>query len=85
MGQQLAFHGPAGRADFLGMRISRHGVTEIVYEDGQAQRMIWRVEGSPGEQMISDALEMAVAAERVLPRLFEELKKRAIGIERIGL
>jgi hypothetical protein len=34
--------------------------------------------------ILSDVLQAAVAAQRVLPTLFEELKKRAIQIDRIG-
>ena len=43
MGRQTTFHAPGNGTDFLGMRINRAGSTEIVYEDGAAHRMIWRV------------------------------------------
>jgi hypothetical protein len=84
MGYQAGFHGPIGRTDFLGLRTSRQGSTEIVYDDGANQRLIWRIAGEFGEVILSDVLQAAVAAQRVLPTLFEELKKRAIQIDRIG-
>lgn len=84
MGVQTTFHAACGGADFLGFRKSRAGSTEIVYDDGLKQRLIWRVADSSGDEIISDALQAAMAAQRMLPMLYEELKKRAIGIERIG-
>lgn len=84
MGIQASFHGPVGRRDFLGLRTSRLGATEIVYDDGLSQRMVWRVAGNIAELTLSDALLAAVSADRVLPTLFEELKKRTIQIDRIG-
>lgn len=85
MGYQASFHAPVGSADFLGLRTSRGGSTEIVYDDGLKSRMIWRVAGDIGEMILSDALQAAVRAERVLPTLYEELKRRAIQIERVGV
>lgn len=83
MGLQTAFHAPAG-ADFLGWRKNRLGATEIVYEDGLAHRMVWRVAQDAGsEDNLVDALRVAVCSLRVLPTLYDELKKRAIGIERV--
>lgn len=85
MGQQATFHAPHGGADFLGWRKARSGVTEIVYDDGVTRRMIWRVAGtSPNERRLSEALRVAVGAVRVVPTLYEELKRRAIAIERIA-
>ena len=46
--------------------------------------MVWRVAGNIAELTLSDALQAAVSADRVLPTLFEELKKRTIQIDRIG-
>ena len=47
--------------------------------------MIWRVAAAAGsEGRISDALRVAVGAHRILPTLYDELKKRAIAIERIA-
>jgi hypothetical protein len=84
MGNQASFHGPLGSTDFLGLRTSRLGATEIVYDDGLTRRMIWRVAGDFAENGLSEALQVAVLSERVLPRLYEELKKRAIQIDRLG-
>lgn len=83
MGLQTTFHAPGSGADFLGMRKSRAGLTEIVYDDGATQRLIWRVSEGAGDEGISDALQAAVGAQKVLARLYLELKKRAIQIERI--
>jgi hypothetical protein len=84
MGHQASFHAPHGGADFLGLRINRLGATEIVYDDGVARRMVWRVSSGDGkEARISDALRVAVGSLRVVPTLYDELKKRAIGIERV--
>ena len=84
MGTQTTFHAPGKGADFLGWRVSRAGLTEIVYEDGAAHRMVWRVSSGAGDQaLLSEALQVAVKAGRVVPTLIEELKKRAIGVERL--
>jgi hypothetical protein len=84
MGHQTTFHAPHGGADFLGLR-KRAGKTEIVYDDGVACRMVWQVaDKAPNEQRISDALRVAVGSLRVVPSLYDELKKRAIAIERIA-
>ena len=85
MGLQSSFHAPHGGADFLGWR-KRAGITEIVYDDGVARRMVWRVSGgSSNEAHLSDALRAAVGSVRVVPSMYDELKKRAIAIERVGL
>ncbi|MBK6466804.1 MAG: hypothetical protein WAT25_20405 [Paracoccaceae bacterium] len=84
MGQQSTFHAPHGGADFLGWR-KRAGATEIVYDDGVTRRMIWRVSTvAASEARISDALRVAVGAHRIIPTLYDELKKRAIAIEKIA-
>jgi hypothetical protein len=84
MGIQTSFHSPFGGTDFLGMRRSRSGETEIVYDNGASQRMIWRVTGLHlNEDRLTDALQAAVSARRVLPTLFDELTKRAIAIESV--
>ena len=84
MGLQ-SFHAPHGGADFLGWRKNRQGTTEIVYDDGVARRMVWRVASTdPSEDRISDALRVAVGSLRVVPTLYDELKKRAIAIERVA-
>lgn len=85
MGTQTSFHAPHGGADFLGWRKNREGGTEIVYDDGVTRRMVWRVAtATANEARISDALRVAVGALRVVPTLYDELKKRAIAIERIS-
>jgi hypothetical protein len=85
MGLQTTFHAPHGGADFLGWRKTRKGATEIVYDDGVARRMVWRVAtNDPSEARISDALRVAVGSLRVVPTLYDELKKRAIAIERVA-
>ena len=84
MGRQASFHAPHGGADFLGLRTNRLGGTEIVYDDGVARRMVWRVSSGEGKDTkLTDALRVAVGSLRVVPTLYDELKKRAIGIERV--
>ena len=85
MGTQTTFHAPGRGNDFLGWRVSRSGSTEIVYEDGAQHRMVWRVAGSGhDESSMVEALQVAVLAQRVVPTLIDELKKRAIAVERIA-
>ena len=85
MGTQTTFHAPGRGSDFLGWRISRAGNTEIVYEDGAAHRMIWRVASTdPDASSMAEAMQLAVLADRVVPTLIDELKKRAIAVERIA-
>ncbi len=94
MGIQSFFHAQEGQ-EFLGMRISRRGEMEIVYDNGPAARIVWRVLGSDGqdaasdrrpnqEEGLSDAMRIAVAASRVVPTLHLELKKRAIVLEKLN-
>ena len=84
MGTQTTFHAPGKGADFLGWRISRAGSTEIVYESGLAQRMVFRVcSGTCDEDDMAQALQTAVQANRVVATLIDELKKRAIEVERL--
>ena len=56
---------------------------EIVYDDGVARRLVWRVASSSAEELIGDALRLAVEQVRVLPALYTELKKRAIAIDAV--
>jgi hypothetical protein len=81
MGIQTGFHAPNG-AQFLGFRKSRHGATEVVYDDGVSRRLVWQV-GAVDEARLSDALSEAVGALRIVPALMTELKKRAIAVERV--
>ncbi|MEO8240965.1 MAG: hypothetical protein ABI832_01565 [bacterium] len=84
MGNQTTFHAPGSGADFLGWRVSRTGSTEIVYESGLAQRIVWRVSSGPSDEAdLAAALKVAVSSNRVVPTLIDELKKRAIDVERM--
>lgn len=89
MGLQTCFHAKIS-GEFLGMRQSRRGEVEVVYDNGAAHRRVWRViSGSAGavsltiaqEQGLSDALRIAVSAPRVISALHDEMKKRAITLE----
>lgn len=84
MGQQAFFHAPHGGADFLCIRTGRSGAVEIIYDDGVARRMVWRVEGTANEARLSEALRTAVGAVRVVPTLYDELRKRSIAVARIA-
>jgi hypothetical protein len=85
MGTQHTFHAPGKGADFLGWRISRAGRTEIVYEDGAMHRMVFRVCSGPyDDEAMDQALQTAVSSGRVVPALMDELKKRAIEVERLA-
>ncbi|MDE3080156.1 MAG: hypothetical protein KGI94_09025 [Paracoccaceae bacterium] len=76
-----SFHSSVGRANFLGLRTIPQGAMEIVFDDGAAHHMVWRVKSAPSEARIGEALKLAVDQARVLPALFSELKKRSIAIE----
>lgn len=78
-----AYHSRLGGFDFLGLRKGRMGGVEIVYDDGVARRMVWRVLGDANARLLNAALERAVAQTRVLPALYAELKKRSIEIEAV--
>lgn len=80
---QSVFHSPSGGFDFLGLRKGRRGGVEIVYDDGVARRMVWRVQGRASESQIGEALARAAREIRVLPALYAELKKRSIAIESV--
>lgn len=82
MGFQTSFHSPYGADEFLGLRRSRRGETEIVYDNGRSQRLVWRVAGTEArDDRLSDALRAAMSARRVLPTLFDELTRRAIAVD----
>ena len=84
MGSQTTFHAPGNDTDFLGWRVGRSGGREIVYEDGAARRMIWRVCTNADDEVgLAEAMQLAVKANRVVPTLIDELKKRAIDLERL--
>lgn len=85
MGQEHCFHAPGGGADFLGWRRDQAGRIQIVYDDCRHTRMVWHAHAQgDADQRLDEALSQAVTAghERMIPTLFEELRKRAIGISR---
>lgn len=83
MGLQSSFHAPVGDG-FLGWRISRSGKTQIVFESGAEGRIVWQVASAiESESGLVEALSLAVASSRIVPSLYDELKKRAIAIERL--
>jgi len=83
MGCENSFHAVSG-LDFLGLRKTRRGRFEIVYDDGAARRMVWRVAADGvNESALTDALRVAVDGPYIIPRLYYELKKRALEIERV--
>jgi hypothetical protein len=86
---QTSFHARAG-AEFLGLRLSRRGQIEVVYDNGLQDRHVWCVvqggqrlrQPSPADEArISDALRIAAHAPRVLHSLHAEMKKRALTLE----
>lgn len=91
---QTSFHAAEG-AVFLGMRLSRRGDVEVVYDSGiptgaRAERRVWRViSGGQGagnltlreEEAISESLRIAAMSPRVLTALHDEMKKRALSLE----
>jgi hypothetical protein len=79
-----AYHSAPGGTNFLGLRRNRKGAIEIVYDDGVARRLVWRV-ASPdiSETRLGDALRVAVNQPRVVPALYAELKRRSIMVESI--
>jgi hypothetical protein len=86
MGTQTTFHAPGNGTDFLGWRMSRTGTTEIVHEDGAARRQVWRVCSNASDEVgLAEAMQLAVRANRVIPTLMDELKKRAINVERLTI
>jgi len=78
-----SYHSSHGGFDFLGLRKGAAGF-EIVYDDGVARRMVWRVRGAAGDRALGDVLRYAVDQTRVLPALYAELKRRAIAIEAVA-
>ena len=91
---QTSFHAAKGQ-EFLGMRMSRRGEVEVVYDSGSgeggiADRRVWRVmaDGQAAanlswreEQALSEGLRIAAGAPRVLIALYDEMKKRALLLE----
>jgi hypothetical protein len=84
MARSITFHSPLGGADFIGLRESRKGETEIVYDDGVARRMVWRVTcPRPDLSALGEAMSRALTQTRVVPALHAELRRRAIQIEMV--
>ena len=78
----FSVHSQTGASDFLGLRRGRSGEAEIVYDDGGARRMVWRVtSGSCDESSLRRAMELAVSRPRVVAALFAELNRQAITLE----
>ena len=84
MASLITHHSPYGAADFLGLRTSRTGGLEIVYDDGVARRLVWRVTGTTDPRLAGEGLKAALRRDRVVPALYSEMKKRAIAIEVVG-
>lgn len=81
---QSVFHSTRGGFDFLGLRKGRGGAVEIVYDDGVARRLVWRVSGPANEHHLTDALSRAVNTTRVVSALYAELRSRSIAIEAVA-
>lgn len=79
------FQGSPGGFDFLVMRRSASGAVEIVYDDGVRRRLVWRVDGTAREGVISDALRRASGQARVLPALHAELRRRSIPFKPVAV
>lgn len=83
MGQEHCFHATGKTPEFLGWRLDRLGRTEIVYDDCQTTRIVWRAEfEGNGDLRLDEALALSVSAghEKLIPTLMDELKKRAIAV-----
>ena len=78
-----SFSRPGGGFDFIALR-HRGDEVEIVYDDGVARRMVWRVRGTANEGHLSEALTQAGRQVKVLPALYAELRKRSIAIEAVA-
>jgi hypothetical protein len=81
MASLITHHSPHGAGDFLGLRTNRAGGLEIVYDDGVAKRLVWRVTGLADAKLAGEGLKAALKRDRVVPALYTEMKKRAIAIE----
>ncbi|MGO4855023.1 hypothetical protein [Phaeovulum sp. W22_SRMD_FR3] len=79
----ISFHSATGGFDFLGLRKGAAGNVEIVYDDGVARRMVWRVRGPVAEGQLGEALSRVIHQARVIPALYAEMKRRSIAIEAV--
>lgn len=80
---QSAYHTSAGGFDYIGLRKGARGAVEIVYDDGVARRRVWRVLGAVSESQLGDAIARAARQVKVLPALYDELRKRSISVEAV--
>lgn len=78
------YHSSRGGFDILGLRKAASGNIEIIYDDGVARRLVWRVRTPAADHTIGEVLRYAVDQTRVLPALYSELKRRAIAIEAVA-
>ena len=79
--EMASFHAAHSRR-FLGLRTNRRGGTEVVYDDGEARRMVIALRIPRGaEGAVPDALRLAVDQARVLPALYAELARRGVDVE----
>lgn len=77
----IAIHAADGRV-FLGVRTSRDGTLEIVYDQFGVRRSIWEVmHGSVGLDGLQDACLRAINADDCLATLHAALAKGGIRIE----
>ena len=85
MGHPITIQPPFGGHGLLAIRRRKTGSTEIVYDDGVARRIVWRVTGPEvSEDRLGAALHAAARQLQIVPALCAELKKRAIAVERIS-
>lgn len=85
MGRPETFRSPDGGADYLILRSDGQGHAEIVYDDGVARHIVWRVlQDGVSDARLRQILRGAVRHLRVVPALLEELRRRAIPVIRIA-
>lgn len=82
MGRSLSFSAPHGGGDVLALRHTSSGQPQIIYDDGVGRRIVWRVASPVAEPRLIEALRVAATRLKIVPALLEELKKRAILVDR---
>ncbi|WP_151717439.1 hypothetical protein [Gemmobacter serpentinus] len=82
MGRALSFSAPHGGGDVLALRHGPSGKPQIIYDDGVGRRIVWQVLTPVAESRIVEALRIAATRLKIVPALLEELKKRAILVDR---
>ena len=86
MATPTTYHGAAGRPDFLGLRRSTRGQTEIVYDAGATRRMVLRLtDAQTDDRALSEAMRHAIAQPHVFPALLAALRARAIAVEVVAM